>query len=80
MLRPLGFSWDSDLCVWLRPGLPALCQISSPLQFFRQAVWDAWTTKVAGDLSSRAGFSGWQVSGFSRFFEAVILASPERRG
>ena len=22
----LGFSRDSDLCVWLRPGLPALCQ------------------------------------------------------
>ena len=30
----LGFSWDSDSCVWLRPGLPALCQISSPFQFF----------------------------------------------
>ena len=30
----LGFSWDSDLCVWLRPRLPALCQISSPFQFF----------------------------------------------
>ena len=25
-------------------------------------------------------FSGWQVSGFSWFFEAFILASPERRG
>ena len=33
----LGFSWDSDSCVWLRPGLPALCQISSPFQFFREA-------------------------------------------
>ena len=52
----LGFSWDSDLCVWLRPGLPALCQISTPSQFFRKAVWDAWRSKVAGDLSSRAGF------------------------
>ena len=30
----LGFSWDSDSCVWLRPGLPALYQISSPFQFF----------------------------------------------
>ena len=30
----LGFSWDSDSCVWLRPGLPALCQVSSPFQFF----------------------------------------------
>ena len=24
--------------------------------FFREGVWDAWRTKVAGDLSSRAGF------------------------
>ena len=32
----LGFSWDSDLCVWLRPGLPALYQISSPFHFFWQ--------------------------------------------
>ena len=54
----LGFSWDSDLCVWLRPGLPALCQVSRPFQFFRKAVWDAWRTKVAGDLSSQAGFRG----------------------
>ena len=23
----LGFPWNSDSCVWLRPGLPALCQI-----------------------------------------------------
>ena len=55
----LGFSLDSDLCVWLTLGLPALCQISSPFHFFRKAVWDAWRTKVAGDFSSRAGFSGW---------------------
>ena len=26
--------------------------------FFREAVWDAWRTKVAGDLSSRARFHG----------------------
>ena len=26
--------------------------------FFRMAVWDAWRTKVAGDLCSRAGFRG----------------------
>ena len=37
----VGFSWDSDSCVWLRPGLPALCQVSSPFQFFREAIWDA---------------------------------------
>ena len=34
----LGFSWDSDLCVWPRPGLPALCQVSCPFQFFRNCV------------------------------------------
>ena len=26
----LGFSWDSDGCVWIRPGLPAL----APFSFF----------------------------------------------
>ena len=34
----LGFFWDSESCVWLRPGLPALCQVSGPFQFFREAV------------------------------------------
>ena len=48
----LGLSWDSDLCVWLRPGLPALCQISSPFQFFRKAVWDAWRTCTYLDFRS----------------------------
>ena len=38
--------------------MPALCQVSSPFQFFRKAVWDAWKTKVAGDLRSFAGFRG----------------------
>ena len=27
----LGFSWDSDLCVWLRPGLPVF--VRSPVLF-----------------------------------------------
>ena len=30
----LGFTWLSDLCVWHRPGLPALCQLSGRFQFF----------------------------------------------
>ena len=72
----LGFSWDSDLCVWLRPGLPALCQISSPFHFFREPVWDAWRTEVAGDLSSRAGFRCGRYLDFRGFFEALIIASP----
>ena len=76
----LGFSWNSDLCVWLRPGLPALCQISSPLQFFRNCVWDAWRTKVAGDLSSRAGFRGGRYLDFRSSMKLLSIASPERRG
>ena len=32
----LGFSWDSDSCVWLRPGLPALCQTSSPFSVYSE--------------------------------------------
>ena len=74
----LGFSWDSDRCVWLRPGLPALCQISSPFQFFREAVWGAWRTKVAGDLSSRAGFRGGRYLDFRGSLK--LLSSPHLRG
>ena len=29
----MGFSWDSDRCVWIRPGLPALCQTLVPYSF-----------------------------------------------
>ena len=74
----LGFSWNSDLCVWLRPGLPALCQISSPLEFFRNCVWDAWRTKVAGDLSSRAGFRDGRYLDFRSSLK--LLPSPHLRG
>ena len=73
-----GFSWDLDLCVWLRPGLPALCQVSSPFQFFRKAVWDAWRTKVAGDLSSRAAFQGGRYLDFRGSLK--LLSSPHLRG
>ena len=74
----LGFSWDSDSCVWLRPGLLALCQVSSPFQFFREAVWDAWRTKVAGDLSSRAGVRGGRYLDFRGYLK--LLSSPHLRG
>ena len=74
----LGFSWDSDLCVWLGPGLPALCQISGPCQFFREAIWGAWRTKVAGDLSSRAGFRGGRNLDFRGSLK--LLSSPHMRG
>ena len=74
----LGFSWDSDSCVWLRPGLPVLCQISSPFQFFREAVWDAWRTEVAGDISSQAGFRGGRYLDFPGSLK--LLSSPHLRG
>ena len=74
----LGFSWDSDSCLWLWPGLPALCQVSGPFQFFREAVWDAWRTKVAGDLSSRAGFRGGRYLDFRGSLK--LLSSPHLRG
>ena len=31
----VGFTWMPDACVWQRPGLPALRQLSSPFQFFQ---------------------------------------------
>ena len=37
----IGVTWLSDLCIWQRPGLPALCQLSSPLQYFKSSIWDA---------------------------------------
>ena len=74
----LGFSWDPELCVWLRPGLPALCQVSSPFQFFREAIWGAWRTKVAGDLRSRAGFRGGRYLDFRGSLK--LLSSPHLRG
>ena len=74
VLRLLG----SLLCVWLRPGLPALCQVSSPSQFFPKAVWDAWRTKVAGDLGSRAGFRGGRYLDLRGSLK--LLSSPHPRG
>ena len=72
----LGFSCESDSCLWLGHGLPALCLISCPSQFFREAVWDARRTKV--DLSSRAGFRG---GGYLDFLGSLkLLSSPHLRG
>ena len=45
---PLAFLWQ-------RPGLPHLCQISSPLKYFKSAILDARCGKVSADLSSRIG-------------------------
>ena len=54
----IGFSWDPVACVWIRPGLPPLDHIASPLQYFKVAIIDAWNTEVCGDLGVRAGFRG----------------------
>ena len=37
---------------------------SSPLQYFKMAIWEAWKTKVSCDLSARAGFWGFQLLEF----------------
>ena len=34
----IGFAWDPKQCVWVWPGHPHLCQLASPLQFFKSAV------------------------------------------
>ena len=47
-----GLHWHSDWCVWQRPGLPHLCQISIPLLYFKSAILDARCGKVSADLSS----------------------------
>ena len=52
----IGFAWDPVQCVWVTPGLPHLCQLASPYQFFKSAVWDAWCAKIACDLGARQGF------------------------
>ena len=51
-----GFSWDPVACVWIRPGLPPLDHIASPLQYFKVAILDAWNARVCADLGVRAGF------------------------
>ena len=65
----LGFSWDSDLCVWLRPGLPALCQISSPFQFFGRL------SGVLGELRLLATLVLGLVFGVAGIWIFVVLQS-----
>ena len=56
--RRIGFSWDSLMTRWDRPGLPGLSNLAGPIQHFRSAVFDAWRNKVAADLCARKGFRG----------------------
>ena len=46
--------------------------------FFSEAVWGAWSTRVAGDLSSRAGFRGGRYLDFRGSLK--LLSSPHLRG
>ena len=45
---------------------------------FREAIWRAWRTKVAGDLSSRAGFRDGRYLDFRGSLK--LLSSPHLRG
>ena len=56
--RRIGFTWDSLMTGWDRPGLPGLSDLAGPIQHFRFAVFDAWKNKVAADLCARKGFRG----------------------
>ena len=56
--RRIGFSWDSLMTRWDRPGLPGLSNLAGPIQHFRSAMFDAWRNKVAADSCSRKGFRG----------------------
>ena len=56
--RRIGFSRDSLLTRWDRPGLPGLSNLAGPIQHFRSAILDVWRNKVAVDLCAREGFHG----------------------
>ena len=53
----IGFAWDPVECVWVRPGLVMLCHLAPPFQYFKSGVRDAWSAKVAQNLS---WFSEWE--------------------
>ena len=53
----IGFAWDPVECVWVRPGLRMLCHLASLIKYSKGAVRDAWSAKVAQDLS---WFSEWE--------------------
>ena len=54
----LGFAWDSQEEVWLRPGLLPLRMLAGPYQHFKDAIFSSWRGRVAGILTSRKGFRG----------------------
>ena len=54
----IGFRWNLDALVWVRPGLPMLRNLAGPIQHFRSAIIDAWRNKVAADLCGPKGFRG----------------------
>ena len=54
----IGFHWNLDALVWVRPSLPMLSNLAGPIQHFKIAIFDAWRNKVAADLCGRKGFRG----------------------
>ena len=54
--RRIGFSCNSFMTHWDRPGLPGLSNLAGPVQHFRSAIHDAWRNKVSADLCARKGF------------------------
>ena len=63
----IGFVWNSDTCVWTRPGLPSLHILFSPWQVIRSSILQAWRNTVFADLCKREGFRG--VVGCSSLFD-----------
>ena len=56
--RCIGFSWDSLMTRWYRPGLPGLSNLAGLDQHFRSAIIDAWRNKVTVDSCARRGSRG----------------------
>ena len=54
----IGFFLDPGALVWVRPGLPPLCNLAGPVQHFKGAVLEAWRDKVSSNLCCRKGFRG----------------------
>ena len=55
----IGFSWNSFMTRWDRPGLPGLSNLAGPIQHVQSAILDAWRNKVAADLCAPKGLSWW---------------------
>ena len=73
------FAWDHVECIWVGRGLPVLCHLASPRTYFKSAVRDAWSAKVARDLSARLGFRNGRFLDFRGSFR-LLRSSHVRSG